>query len=232
MLKADNVDLSAYRRQFFEEATKQMDALGHALERLRETQNKDALVQLFRATASLKGMATTMNYTMLTRLAALLNDTAKRLRGGELAPHPSLLLLAQDTLNVMRVLLEDIHGGLRRPSVDVAPLLERWGPFIVHAPSPQTASVSVTPSPVLQARVQLSPRCQLKAVRAMVILAQLRRIGKVLSCQPDEPTLRTGHIQGEFFVMLTTGRSPAEVQAMLESLGDVTQAEVRYLRVP
>lgn len=222
-------DTSAYRNLFVEEALKHLETMGGALGRLKDARDGEAVAQLFRSAHTLKSMAAAMNYTMIARLAGMISDAIKHIRSSDLSMTEELWALAGDTCHVVRVLLEDVRTG-QGPSVDVAPLLERWGPFIVRPAPPAEVSaraVAAPPgSPTFDVRISLAPDCQLKAVRAIVILAQLRRIGKIVACQPDEATLRAGRIEGEFAITLVTDRSPADVQSMLASIADVAKVDV------
>ncbi|MBN1888930.1 MAG: Hpt domain-containing protein [Thermoflexales bacterium] len=220
-------EAAGYRLQFFEEANKHLDAISGALERLQETPDENTLAHVFRLAHALKRMSAALNYTMLARLFGTLGEAVKRLRAGELRLDAGLLILAQDTVHVSRVLLEDLRAGLT-PSVDATPLLERWAPLMAHVASPPpaaAASLSIS-GPTFQVHVSLSPDCQLKAVRAIVILAQLRRIGKIVACQPEEQLLRTGHVNSEFVITLATNQSAAQVQSLVAAIADVDRVEV------
>lgn len=222
-------DTSAYRNLFVEEALKHLETMGGALGRLKDARDGEAVAQLFRSAHTLKSMAAAMNYTMIARLAGMLSDAIKHIRSSDLSVTEELWALAGDTCHVVRVLLEDVRTA-QGPSVDVAPLLERWGPFIVRPAPPAEVSaraIAAPPgSPTFDVRISLTPDCQLKAVRAIVILAQLRRIGKIVACQPDEATLRAGRIEGQFSITLATDRSPADVQSLLVSMADVAKVDV------
>ncbi len=218
-------DPVAYRNVFAEEAIEHLDAIRDALKRLKGARDDEALSQLFRLAHALESMATHLNYRMIARLCGLLTDAVKRVRRSELALSPELLALSEDTLHVLRVLLEDARTGVG-PSVDVAPLLERWGPFMPPV-SPRTEiRTPQAAASKLHVRVSLSPTCQTKAMRAMVILAQLKRMGKVQSSQPDEQTLRAGRVEGELIFTLATSAPAAEVQASIASLADVAEVRV------
>jgi uncharacterized membrane protein YfbV (UPF0208 family) len=227
VLPVSQVDTAAYRSQFFEEAAKHLDAIGGALERLQETPDENTLAHVFRLAHALKRMSAALNYTMLARLFGTLGEAVKRLRAGELRLNTGLLTLAQDTVHVSRVLLEDLQGG-QTPSVDATPLLERWAPLMAHVASPPGAvATSLSMSrPTLQVRISLLADCKLKAVRAIVILAQLRRIGKIVACQPEEQLLRAGHIDSEFVITLATNTSAAHVQSIVAAIADVDRVEV------
>lgn len=221
--RLDQADALAFRQLFVEEALKHLATMGGALDRLKQARDEEALAQLFRSAHTLKSMASAMNHTMVARMVGLVGDAVKRVRAGGLGLSAELLALADDTLSLVRVLLEDVRAA-QMPSVDVAPLLERWGPFMAHAaPAPP----AVAPGAALQVRIELTPDCQLKAVRAMVILAQLRRLGKVLACRPEESALRTGRIEGEFVISVATEQPPAEVQAAIASIADVARVQVQ-----
>jgi hypothetical protein len=90
---------------------------------------------------------------------------------------------------------------------------------------------SVTPSSerTLRARVQVDRDSPLKSARAMMVLTQVKRIGRLLSCQPVEADLRSGGFEDEFTVTFATSSAPETVQDTLASIRDVTSVDIQVV---
>ncbi len=125
------VDMSEFRDLFSAEAREHIEAMNAALLALEQQPDaEEALSDLFRAAHSLKGIAATMGYDDLARLAHALEDRLDALRQGEEALSPELADRLFQGVDALQTLLNDILAG--RPSqVDV----DYWNRILAQ-PSP------------------------------------------------------------------------------------------------
>ena len=114
------MDMSPYRDLFISEARSHLGALSELIIRLEETRCDGAVIdEIFRHAHSLKGMAATMGYDTIARLAHSMENQLSRVRSGEIPMALSLtdlLLECGDALTRMvsqiesgAVIIEDAH---------------------------------------------------------------------------------------------------------------------------
>jgi len=231
--------LNVDHRPFFE-AAKRLQQIGDAHARLTTSPgDRDTLFEIYRASVSLKGISTAMGYNTLAKLAGTLADALQRARDSQLPPTAELLALIGESTAALRTLLADAQAD-RSPSLDITLLLRRLeSPAERSAPlrraptrsSAPNASTPIAPPPsngrTLTAQVQLDRHTPLKAVRAMMVLTQIKRVGQIIACQPVEADLRSGGFEDEFEVIFTTLSDPETVRAALASIRDVTNVLVQ-----
>jgi GAF domain-containing protein len=81
----------------------------------------------------------------------------------------------------------------------------------------------------LQVRVKLDGASPLKSARAMMVLAHVKRVGRVVTCLPVEADLRSGGFQDEFTVTFSTSSEPSSVRAALTAIRDVINVQVQVV---
>ncbi len=81
----------------------------------------------------------------------------------------------------------------------------------------------------LRVRVTLDGNSPLKSARAMMVLAHVKRAGRVIACYPVEADLRSGGFQDEFTVTFATSSEPSAVRAALMAIRDVISVEVEVI---
>jgi two-component system, chemotaxis family, sensor kinase CheA len=123
------MDMSPYRELFISEANGHLSAFSELMVRLEDSSGDPAAIdELFRHAHSLKGMASTMGYEQIVRIAHLMEDQLGRIRNGDCKLSPAftgLLLEASDTLNRLVSLVESGSDTL----VDTTGLIERLAAF-------------------------------------------------------------------------------------------------------
>ena len=62
-----------------------------------------------------------------------------------------------------------------------------------------------------------------------MVLTQVKRIGRLLACQPVEADLRSGGFEDEFTVTFATSSTPATVQDALTSIRDVKSVDIQVV---
>jgi hypothetical protein len=63
----------------------------------------------------------------------------------------------------------------------------------------------------------------------MMVLTQVKRMGRLMACQPVEADLRSGGFEDEFTVTFATSSTPESVQDTLSSIRDVTSVDVQIV---
>jgi chemotaxis protein histidine kinase CheA len=96
------------------------------------------------------------------------------------------------------------------------------------ARAPQPLASATPPSErTLRVRVKVDRDSPLKSARAMMVLTQAKRMGRLIACQPVEADLRSGGFEDEFTVTFATSSTPETVQDTLTSIRDVKSVDVQ-----
>ncbi len=164
------MDMSQYRDLFVSEARDHLSAFGELIVRLENVSDDQAAInELFRHAHSLKGMAATMGYDSITRLAHAMEDQMSRVRNGETPFAPSLadlLLEGADALAGMVAQVESDNAAI----TDAAGLIERLAAFDPAAEKTFVNKIPEEPDkapsePVTQASHQFRQSDSLKSIR-------------------------------------------------------------------
>ncbi|HIJ96977.1 MAG TPA: chemotaxis protein CheA [Desulfuromonadales bacterium] len=137
------MDMSPYRDLFVSEAHVHLASLSELILRLEDAAGDSAVIdEIFRHAHSLKGMAATMGYATITRLAHSMEDQLGHVRSGEIAmsaPLADLLLECGDALTRM---VSQVESGAEIIE-DAGLLAERVSVFTGDTAS----SVNTSPEP-------------------------------------------------------------------------------------
>ncbi|HBA71978.1 MAG: hypothetical protein A2X82_15435 [Geobacteraceae bacterium GWC2_55_20] len=141
------MDMSQYRDLFVSEARDHLSAFGELIVRIEDVSGDQAAInELFRHAHSLKGMAATMGYDPIARLAHIMEDQLSRVRNGEIPLVPSLadlLLEGADALAGMVLQVESDSASI----AESAGLIERLSAFDPGSEKKSERAVSPQPEP-------------------------------------------------------------------------------------
>jgi two-component system chemotaxis sensor kinase CheA len=142
------MDMSPYRDLFVSEARNHLSAFSDLIVRLEGSSTDSAVIdELFRHAHSLKGMAATMGYEQVVRIAHLMEDQLGRIRSGEFQLVPALtdlLLEGGDTLDRLVSLIELESDAFE----DTTGLIERLAAFDPSAEDNTHISANLSPEVV------------------------------------------------------------------------------------
>lgn len=123
------MDMSPYRELFITEAGEHLAAFSELIVRLEDSSGDPAVIdELFRHVHSLKGMAATMGYDPIVRIAHLMEDNLARIRSGGSALQPPLADLLLEGCDKLIRLVSEVESG-SDAFEDTAGLIERLAAF-------------------------------------------------------------------------------------------------------
>ena len=103
----------------------------------------------------------------------------------------------------------------------------RPAPAKLPSEGPTTQALQPPSERTLRVRVKVDRDSPLKSARAMMVLTQAKRMGRLIACQPVEADLRSGGFEDEFTVTFATVSTPETVQDTLTSIRDVKSVQVQ-----
>lgn len=81
----------------------------------------------------------------------------------------------------------------------------------------------------LRVQIKLDGGSPLKSARAMMVLAHVKRVGRVVACLPVEADLRSGGFEDEFTVTFSTASEPSAIRAALAAIRDVLSVDAQVI---
>lgn len=248
------MDAARYAALFQSEAREHLGELDAALLALEQAPHgPDAptlIAALFRGMHTIKGMAATMGYTAVERLAHALESRCEGFRAGTEPLTPETLALLFDGTDAMRVAVDAAAVGRTETNATVDAMLARLrarrASDLSVAPSGMptpVASLAVRPTPVLtphvaapvipsgpldrRVDVRLVVDCPLKGVRAMLVHARLAALGTIRGTVPPIEKWQDDRFDGVFGIVLATEAPVEALTAAVRAAGEIAQVRVR-----
>lgn len=209
------MDVEKFRAMFLEETDDHLRLMVDQLLRLdADPENIDAFDSLFREVHSIKGMAATMEYQEMARLAHHLEDSLDDCRRQNKIQKREIDRCLEAT-DLFEGLLEDIRAG--NPERKVDGFIETSVSVNSHeAPGPATG---------LLIKLALKSSTAAPEARLMVILKRLGGLGRILETVPDQTALEQAVEHGGLQVRLETECSKDELLEQLRKFSELEEID-------
>ncbi len=219
------MDMSKYKAMFLTEAHEHLQKMGALLVDVEANpQNRSGIDSLFREAHSIKGMAASMGYQQTADLSHHLEDSLDFFRQqGEITAAAIDHMLAG--VDFIELLLKDIDAGREERSV------ANFCNNNVSIEKEIAADLNLNPQPApeelkLEISLELHEKVASPAARLLVLAKQLKKFGKVLSCDPSEEKILQGGEVRQFVAIIQTLSNSAEIKASFENYSEVSRVEV------
>jgi two-component system chemotaxis sensor kinase CheA len=241
------VDNRQYAELFLSESREHVTAINEALIALErgggEPAASAAIGAIFRAVHTIKGMAATMGYSLVTELAHELESVLDRIRRGQRAVDARLMDVLFRAADVLEQAVESAvsQDDTAAASVDGAPelldALRALDASLADGAGTNSAATPVTPAasagvalaagaPGLAISIRLSREAPLRGVRAFIIVQSLEKLGTVAALHPPLDQLQADSFDGAFALRLVTPATADDVEQTIRRAGDVTHVEI------
>jgi len=245
-------DNSVYRTLFFEETDDHLTQLNdHVLLLESNPQDMDLLNDIFRSAHTLKGMAATMGYDVMTQLTHKMENIFDLFKTGALPVTNQGISLIFKCLDRLSELVEDLREERILQPAQITDLLQELDQ--VEQGSTGMAAVTgakdLTPASqqmlqpqldridesdryvieqaaadgyhALQIAVRLDEQSLLKGPRAFLIMEKLGQAGDILYTNPDAQTIEEGAFASDFSLIFLTQLSEAEIEKNIASNSEI-----------
>ncbi len=219
------MDMSKYKAMFLTEAHEHLQKMGALLVDVEANpQNRSGIDSLFREAHSIKGMAASMGYQQTADLSHHLEDSLDFFRQqGEITAVAIDHMLAG--VDLIELLLKDIDAGREERSVtsfcNNSVSIEKEISADLNE-DPQSAPEELK----LEISLELHAKVASPAARLLVLAKQLKKFGKILSCNPSEEKILQGGEVRQFVAVIQTLLNSAEIKASLENYSEVSRVDV------
>lgn len=144
---------------FLAESDEQLQMLDEGLVRLeREGDDMELLQAIFRAAHTLKGSAGAIGHRRMAELTHAMETALDGLRKHTLRVSPALVDACLESLDALRLLLNEVVEGEASP-MDINPLVKRLSGFVAApAPTPAPVAIPAPAAPVISSVAPARPR--------------------------------------------------------------------------
>jgi len=200
-------DTGEYRELFVAESREIHQDLVSGILKLEDGRAEEIIDEIFRGAHTIKGMAGSMGFAHLERLCHAMEDIFDRIRNGEMKVTPPLvdtLLSCADTIERMIDSIEE--GGddgavVREENLEAIRTFLTANQEVDAAGDVETVETPAgTPEPPpddaggqrYRVEITFSPGCDMRDLRAMIAIENLKEIGTVISSTPTVEELDAG----------------------------------------
>lgn len=222
------MDMSKYQKLYLTEAREHLQRMSrHLLALERNGSDVEGIHALFREAHSIKGMAASMGYERTAELSHAMEDVLQRFRSAGAIPAEEVDRLLR-AVDMLEKLTQDVEAQRPEREFSFPQLTAPQTPSLpgensVDSPPPPSPSLApgAAAASRLQVTVKLVPGSAAPAARALLLLKEMGRFGKILSCDPAEEDLCRGAAVSSLRVRLRSDSSPEAVKTHLARMADV-----------
>ncbi|MFT8836461.1 chemotaxis protein CheW [Liquorilactobacillus satsumensis] len=238
-------DNSVYRDLFFEESDDHLQQLNdNVLELESEPDNMDLVNEIFRSAHTLKGMAATMGYDVMTKLTHKMENMFDFFKSGKLKVNSDYISLIFKCLDRLSQLIEDLRDEKELSNQQIEDLLaelEKVESSVTGKKTTAASQTSTAQSPLTSVQEQLEEAdldviqkaaaegyhaysiairldagTLLKGPRVFLIMEKLEQEGDVIHTEPSVDLLENGDFETDFKLVFLTKDNLDEVKQNIE----------------
>lgn len=251
-------DNSIYRTLFFEETDDHLQQLNDNVLELESNPNDASLLnEIFRSAHTLKGMAATMGYDVMTELTHKMENIFEKFKEGSVDVTSSSISLVFRCLDKLSSLVEDlreekelthdsiegllaelnaVEQGTRQEADSVEEVVETFqsGDLVVGFRQLEDSDLHVIKSAInddyqaYSVSVRLEEDSLLKGPRAFLIMEKLEQEGDILHTEPTTEALEAGDFDSDFHVIYLTKNDKDRVLENLMGNSEIDKIKVEY----
>ena len=249
-----SLDLSGYMDVFADEAREHLQNLNQALlEFEQDAGNTDHVNVMFRSAHTLKGMSATMGFTEVAELTHNMENLLTPIREGKLAASSDIVDLLFKCLDALQEMAEAHIAGQEHGVAIESLVSELVRHTTGQAPAPaqddtvaaETAGLPGYPGEisgelhdritaernngreVFHLHVNLDKGCELRSVRAFMVLKALKEHGEILQATPEESVLTSEEFGHNFDLLISSGEEAGSLSNAAMNVLEVESADCR-----
>jgi two-component system chemotaxis sensor kinase CheA len=206
-----------YMELFINESQEHLDNLNNSLLKLEKKFSIELVNEIFRSMHTLKGMSATMGFEKISKLTHKAEDVLDDIRKGKLEGGTEIVDILFDTVDILEELIKKIAGG-EGEEVDIRPILDSLSEYSSRSRTQQKKHFRVV--------VHLQESCQLKSVRAFIVLKNLKELGEVVETKPSVEEMEREDAGLRFEVLFSTNEGKKRIADCILSLPEISDVEV------
>ncbi|NOZ59808.1 MAG: chemotaxis protein CheA [Euryarchaeota archaeon] len=227
--------MESYKDVFISESMEHLNTLTQGLLEL-EKGNLQVISEIFRAAHTLKGMSATMGYEGMASITHEMENLLDAIREGRVKVTSELVDTLFEAVDLLEAALDALREG-DEENIDAGEVSRKLSRFVdsaEEAPGSAAGAGQQDRDPAVAAMdgvkrvdIELDKDCTLKSVRAFMAFRELKELGEIVKCIPEEEKLEDGDFDRTFSIFLKTGAGDEEIkERILKKVSEVTRVEV------
>ncbi len=228
---------------FLEETEEQIELLDNDIVRMEKEPDNDELIQeIFRAAHTVKGSSAMVGYTRMSELTHAMESLLDKLRNKQLALSSSIVNDLLAGLDALKILKQDMYSE-EESDVDIESIIKRLQSHtgatqgnhpkvkrnIVMDNMQAINSAIINGETVYHIRTSVSKDSPWRAVRFILVLNELERIGKVIISSPASTEIEQGNIGSELEIIFSGEADVDVIQGVICSIDEIVATVVTPL---
>lgn len=243
-------EFEAYRGLFVAESRENHENLVKNLLLLELGSYQDAIDEIFRSIHTLKGASASMGFANMEHLCHSMEDVFQLIRSGAAEISPDLVNLLLGCSDLIEQMLDDIEAGGDSSSKNPAEQVDTLKKWIEQRGGTPKAQNAVPAVPVevktskepeedkkaenrveYEMQITISSECQMKDVRALLALGNLKSVGTILSMNPTFEAIDEGKFDGRLELVIASDAGEEALKTAASGT-DISEIVIRPARKP
>jgi|Deesub1362B_J571_1020462.scaffolds.fasta_scaffold00963_12 two-component system chemotaxis sensor kinase CheA len=222
--------MESYKDVFVSESMEHLNSLTQGLLEL-EKGNEEVLTEIFRAAHTLKGMSATMGYEGMAKITHEMENLLDAVRNGEVEITSEVIDVLFEAVDLLEAALNSLSEG-DDENISAEEVSQKLSKFAQTRKEERTTPAEVKgevkklEKGVKRIDIELDKDCTLKSVRAYMAFRELRELGEIVKCIPDEEKLEDGNFDRSFSIFLKTSASDEEIRKRLKKVSELSKIEI------
>ena len=193
------IDVSKYENIFRSETREYLTQLNQYIIKLeKRPQSSELIDAIFRNYHTVKGMAGTMEYRFIERLAHSLEDLLSLVRNGSLPVNSGIIDLMLEGTDIIEAMVENP----RKEDARINSLMERISEIGEGKELAVTEKTTGKIREKIICEVILDRNTALKQARASVLISNMKQMAEIIGYSPDKISIEKGNFDDRFSVFL------------------------------
>ena len=234
-----------YMGIFIQEAKELLETVTSSLLELeKKPEDREIVNEIFRAAHTLKGSSGMMGFTDLQELAHKMEDIFDNIRKGLMVPSPNLIDVLFECVDAIEKRIIRLEKG-EREEEDFSGLIKKienclngnnivGGEKTFSLPSIEELKTLVDDDSLEKCfiiTVKLSDDCVFKSARAYMVVAALKKFGKILKHSPKiEEIENSSFNESSFTLLFISDHDKEEIEKTIKNIPEIGEVEVKPLR--
>lgn len=236
---------SKYMKVFIAEAQEHIQDMNSALLNLeKEPDRRDLIDTLFRHAHTIKASSSSLGYENISKLAHEIENFMYRLQSPEIKPDLSIIGILFETFDILETLIVSIAKQETR-KIEIMPLINKLKAIFLAEPPLTSKTAEELPVMVkpekdalikkeynIKIKVKLKDDCIFKPLRALMVLKNLGKVGKIINVAPKVRDIEDEKFNQSFTIFFATKENEEKIRKVIESVSEIDRADISSISRP
>ncbi len=247
----NQLDFNRLFGTFIEESTEQLETIEKEILKLeKDSQNEEALEEVFRMAHSLKGSSSLMGLEKMTSLTHALENMLQKVKDREVVVTTEVVDVLFKSLDMLKVMKNSVQENKNNEEFDPEPLINQIS-LLTNTPKPSNKAGGKKPGAAMEElkiskndksliddalrrgqhvyiiKVEIEEDVVMKSIKSFLMINNLKGIGQVLRVFPEEyETLPDTEFGNNLSVVLISMEDTDIVREQIELVSEIKSVQI------